>query len=223
MLKPSLNGDGKDKLEGNAGADRFYFSGDEPFAKSKADQVVDFDTKEGDQIIIADQIFFNPIITNSVLQELGRNPDVAVADSKKDLNKIAKEDHDFVYYKPKGELYIDTNDSETGFVDKNSNDDPSIANLDKKETLTSQSLENLVDTLEEEKDSEPDIAIATNKKEFKKASAEGLDLIYFEPKGDVYVDGNGDSKGFGNKNQGGIIADLPNSTPLSEDNILVGE
>lgn len=83
MLKPSLNGDGKDKLEGNAGADRFYFSGDEPFAKSKADQVVDFGTKEGDQIVIADQIFFNPIITNSVLQNLSRNPDTTVANSKK--------------------------------------------------------------------------------------------------------------------------------------------
>ena len=185
--------------------------------------MVDFDTKEGDQIIIADQIFFNPIITNSVLQELGGNPDIAVADSKKDLNKIAKEDHDFVYYKPKGELYIDTNDAEKGLEDKQSDVDPLIANLGKKEELTTESLNALADTLEEENSSDPEIAVAGNKKDLKMASKEGFDLIYFEPKGDLFVDGNGDSKGFGNKNEGGIIADLPNSTPLSEDNILVGE
>ena len=216
------DGDGRDKLEGNAGADRFYFSGNEPFAKSKADQVVDFDTKEGDQIVIADQVFFNPIITNSVLQELGGNPDVAVADSKKDLNKIAKEDYDFVYYKPKGELYIDTNGSNKGLVNKNSDDDPLIANLDKKDALTSQSLNDLVDNLEQEKESEPYIAVAANKKEFKKASTEGVDLIYFEPKGDLYVDGNGTDKGFGSKKEGGLIADLTNGTELTEDNLLVG-
>merc|ERR1712196_93401 len=125
------DGAGKDKLEGNDGADRFYFSGDEPFSKKKADQVVDFNTKEGDQIIVADQVFFNPIITNSVLKDLSGNPDIAVANTKKDLNNISKEDHDFVYYKPKGELYIDTNDSEKGFTDNKSDTDPLIANLDK--------------------------------------------------------------------------------------------
>ena len=217
------DGDGKDKLEGNAGADRFYFSGDEPFAKNKADKVVDFDAKEGDQIVIAGQVFFNPIITSSILKELSSNPDIVIANSKRDLNKIAKEDHDFVYYKPKGELYVDTNDAKKGFADKNSDADPLIGTLDNKETLTNQSLSNLVDNLEEEKESEPDIAVAANKKELKKASREGFDLIYFEPKGDVYVDGNGDARGFGNKKQGGIIADLPNGTPLNEANILVGE
>ncbi|RPF83325.1 MAG: hypothetical protein CBB80_005105 [Synechococcus sp. TMED20] len=35
MLKPSLNGDGKDKLEGDAGADRFYFSGKSPSPRAK--------------------------------------------------------------------------------------------------------------------------------------------------------------------------------------------
>lgn len=217
------DGDGKDKLEGKDGADRFYFSGNEPYSKKKADQVVDFNTKEGDQIIIADQVFFNPIITNSVLKDLSGNPDIAVANSKKDLNNISKEDHDFVYYKPKGELYIDTNDSGKGFADKKSDTDPLIANLDKKENLSGQSLDSLVENLEEEKASEPDITVATNKKEFKQASLEGVDLVYYEPKGDLFVDGNGDSKGFGNKNQGGMIADLPNSTPLTETNILVGE
>ena len=148
-------GYGKDTLEGDAGADRFYFSGNEAFKKSKADQVVDFDTKEGDQIIIADQIFFNPIITNSVLKDLSSNPDVAVANSKKDLNDMSREDHDFVYYRPKGELYIDTNDAEQGFADQESSTDPLIANLDKKEKLTPESLDSIADTLEEDMSSDP--------------------------------------------------------------------
>ena len=185
--------------------------------------MVDFESSEGDQIIIADQVFFNPIITNSVLTDLRGNPDVAVANSKKDLNNMSREDHDFVYYRPKGELFIDTNDTEKGFADKESNTDPLIANLDKKENLTTESLDSLVESLEDERSSDPEIVVAGNKKELKKASKEGFDLLYYEAKGDLYVDGNGDSKGFGNKNQGGIIADLPNNTSLSEDNILVGE
>ena len=39
--------------------------------------------------------------------------------------------------------------------------------------------------------------------------------LYFEPKGDLYVDGNGGSKGFGKKSEGGMIADLPNDTILT--------
>ena len=53
-------------------------------------------------------------------------------------------------------------------------------------------------------------------------SKEGYDLVYFEDKGDLYVDGNGDSKGFGKKTEGGMIADLPNDTVLTEDDVLIG-
>ena len=35
-----------------------------------------------------------------------------------------------------------------------------------------------------------------------------VSLLYFESKGDLIFDGNGDSKGFGNKSEGGMIADL---------------
>ena len=47
-------------------------------------------------------------------------------------------------------------------------------------------------------------------------------MIYFEPKGDLYVDAYGDSKGFGNKLDGGMIADLPNETILTESDVLIG-
>ena len=217
------DGDGRGKLKGREGADGFYFSGNEPYKKKTADQVVDFNTKEGDQIIIADQVFFNPIITNSVLKDLSNNPEVVVVNSKKDLNKASKDNNDFIYHKSKGELYIDTNGADTGFADKGSDTDPLIATLDKKEELTDDTLASLVESLEEDKASDPVMTVATNKKEFKQAQTEGVDVVYYEPKGDVYVDGNGKDKGWGNKMQGGIIADLPKNTPLSSDNIVVAE
>ena len=39
---------------------------------------------------------------------------------------------------------------------------------------------------------------------------------------DQYRQGNGDSKGFGKKSEGGVIADLPNGTILMEDDVLIG-
>ena len=69
---------------------------------------------------------------------------------------------------------------------------------------------------------DPTLAIADTKKELKQLSKYGYDLLYFEPKGDLYVDGNGDSKGFGKKSEGGMIADLPNDTILSESDVLIG-
>ena len=68
----------------------------------------------------------------------------------------------------------------------------------------------------------PTLAIADTKKDLKQLSKDGYDLLYFEPKGDLYVDGNGDSKGFGKKSEGGMIADLPNETDLTENNVLIG-
>ena len=59
---------------GKDGGDQFHFSGKEPFKKKTANAIIDFDTGEGDQIIIADQVFFHPIITNSVLEDLRKRP-----------------------------------------------------------------------------------------------------------------------------------------------------
>ena len=125
------DGRGRDKLIGGDGADQFYFSGEEPFKKKSVDKVIDFDAREGDEIVIADEVV--------------------------------------------GDLTED-----------------------------------------------PTLAIAYNKKQLKKLSKKGYSLVYFEPKGDLYVDGNGDSKGFGKKSEGGIIADLPNDTILTESDVLIG-
>ena len=69
--------------------------------------------------------------------------------------------------------------------------------------------------------SEPTLAIADSKKDMRKLSKNNYDLIYFEPKGDLYVDGNGQSRGFGNKSEGGLLADLPKNTSLSDSDVLI--
>ncbi|MDA7433859.1 calcium-binding protein [Synechococcus sp. AH-601-P18] len=125
------DGQGKDKLIGGDGADQFYFAGDEPFKKNTADKVIDFDSSEGDSLVIADEI----------LADMKGDPTLAIADTKKELKILSREDYD---------------------------------------------------------------------------------LIYFEPKGDLFLDGNGDSRGFGNKEEGGLIADLANNTNLSDSDVLIG-
>ena len=125
------DGSGKDKLIGGNGADQFYFSGDEPFKKKLVDKVIDFDSDEGDTVVIAEE----------ALNSNQKSPTLAIADTKKDLKSLSKE---------------------------------------------------------------------------------GYDLLYLEPKGDLYVDGNGESKGYGSKAIGGMIADLPKNTELTESDILIG-
>ena len=40
----------------------------------------------------------------------------------------------------------------------------------------------------------------------------GYDILYFQPKRDLYEDGNGDSKGCGKRSECRIISDLQNDT-----------
>ena len=68
----------------------------------------------------------------------------------------------------------------------------------------------------------PALAFADTRKNLKQLAKDGYELLYLEPKGDLYVDGNGDAKGFGKKSEGGVIADLPNGTILMEDDVLIG-
>ena len=111
---------------------------------------------------------------------------------------------------------IDLNGEGHGFAGKDT--DPLLANLGKNTEFTDALIDDVLDDLE----AEPSLAIAESKKELKNLAKEDYDLICFEPKGDLYVDGNGDSKGFGNKSEGGMIADLPNDTILTESDILLG-
>ena len=99
------DGKGKDRLIGGAGADQFYFSGDEPYKNRTADRVIDFDRKEGDQLVIA----------NEVLGNLAGDPELAIAESKKELKALATEGYELLYLEPKGYLFVDGNGASRGF------------------------------------------------------------------------------------------------------------
>ena len=212
------DGAGKDRLVGNNGADQFYFSGNDMFKKKLADQVVDFDSSEGDSIVIDESAISNPIITSKVIDDLSdvSTSDIPVAENPNRLKALSAEGHEFVYNESNGEFLFDNNGTDKGFAGKG--DDPLIANIGKKTVLT----DNILDDIVEDLKSEPTFAIAESKKELKNLSKDGHDLLYFEPKGDLYIDGNGDLKGFGNKSEGGMITDLPNNTTLTESDVLIG-
>ena len=213
------DGAGKDKLIGNDGADNFYFSGEEPYKKKLADRVLDFDASEGDAILIDEDVVSNPAITNKVVDNLADTTatEIPVAENNKQLKQLSDDGHQFIYNERKGELLLDDNGKDKGFADKDT--DPLIANLGKKTELTDTLIDEVLDDLE----ADPSLAIAESKKELKSLAKDDYDLIYFEPKGDLYVDGNGSNKGFGNKADGGLIADLPNNSSLSEDNLLIAD
>ena len=212
------DGRGRDKLIGGDGSDQFYFSGDEPFKKKTVDKVIDFDASEGDAILIDEDVLVNPAVNDQIIENLADTSaaEIPVAENNSQLEQLSDEGHQFIYNEPKGELLIDSNGEKNGFAGKDA--DPLLANLGKNTELTDALIDDVLDDLE----AEPSLAIAESKKELKNLAKEDYDLIYLEPKGDLYVDGNGDSKGFGNKSEGGMIADLPNDTILTESDILLG-
>ena len=212
------NGKGKDSLTGGDGADSFVFTGNEAFKKKLADEITDFNSPEGDSIVITDEVESNPAITDEIIDTLADTAasDIPTAGSAKELEQLSDDGHTFIYDERKGELLIDENGTEKGLGDKGS--DPLIADLGKSTELTA----TLIDEVVEDLESEPTLAIAESKKELKELAKDDHELIYFEPKGELYVDGNGSDKGFGGKSDGGLIAELPNNTILSEENILIG-
>ncbi len=212
------DGFGKDKLIGGDGADQFYFSGEEPFKKKTVDKIIDFDASEGDAILIDEDVVFNSAINDQIIENLADTSaaEIPVAENNSQLKQLSNDGHQFIYNESKGELLIDSNGKENGFTGEDA--DPLLANLGKNTELTDALIDDVLDELE----ADPSLAIAESNKELKSLAKEDYDLIYFEPKGDLYVDGNGDSKGFGKKSEGGIIADLPNDTILSESDVLIG-
>ena len=60
---------------------------------------------------------------------------------------------------------------------------------------------------------------ARSKKESKQLAMENIDLIYFEPKGQLFLNANGAKRGFGNKQEGGLLAVLKGGPSLTAANI----
>ena len=212
------NGKGKDSLTGGDGADNFVFTGDEAFKKKLADEVTDFDASEGDSIVIAEEVVSNPVITGEIIDTLADTEpsDIPIAETRKELKQLSDDGHTFILDEQKGELLFDENGTEKGLGDKGS--DPLIADLGKSTELTA----TLIDEVVEDLEADPTLTIAESKKELKQLAQDDHEVIYFEPTGELYVDGNGSDKGFGRKSDGGLIAELPDNTILSEENILIG-
>ena len=100
---------GKDTLIGGVGADEFSFDVFDIFKKKLADEIVDFNTNEGDFLS------FSP----TAMPGLGLNDAVSFvsASSKKQLKNYSKQDYDFVFFEKKGKLYYNGNGTEKKWGD----------------------------------------------------------------------------------------------------------
>ena len=60
-----------------------------------------------------------------------------------------------------------------------------------------------------------------SKKGVKQLTMENIDLIYFEKKGQLFLNANGAERGFGNKQEGGLLAVLKGGPSLTAANIEI--
>ena len=68
-------------------------------------------------------------------------------------------------------------------------------------------------------DNEIEFKKAKSRKHLKRLAKQDVDVIYFEKLGQLYFNGNGDSNGFGNKKEGGLLAILKGRPALLADDI----
>ena len=59
-----------------------------------------------------------------------------------------------------------------------------------------------------------------SKRQFKKSSRIGADIVYYKKKGQLFYDGNGVKKGWGEKMQGGLFAQIEKNTELSVTDLI---
>ena len=97
---------GKDVLKGGGGADGFLFNTPNGFGKKQTDQIRDFDSDEGDSILVDKDVF-----------GLGKKIKLKVVTGKKASKKAAKSKNDFIYDDKKGLLYFNENGKEEGWGD----------------------------------------------------------------------------------------------------------
>ena len=61
----------------------------------------------------------------------------------------------------------------------------------------------------------PSIESVNTKKEFKQLTGENIDLIYFQQKGQLFLNANGAERGLGDKQEGGLLAVLKGGPSLT--------
>ncbi len=105
-----LSGLGKDKLAGKKDGDIFWIKETEEFQKSGVDQIIGFDTSEGDVILIGG---------SDQWSSLGTSATYSSANSKKQLKQASKSDIDIIYFQkgPKGLLFYNENATSSGYGD----------------------------------------------------------------------------------------------------------
>ena len=97
---------GKNVLEGGEGADGFLFNQIDGFGNKHADKIKDFDSDEGDSILVDQDIF-----------SLGKKIKLKVLTGNSKAKKAAKSKKDFVYAEKKGLLYFNENGKQNGWGD----------------------------------------------------------------------------------------------------------
>ena len=93
-------------LTGGTSADGFLFDKSNDFGTKAADKIKDFNSDEGDQIML-DKEFF----------DIGKKPKLAIVSSKSDLKKSALSSKDLVYFQDKGLLYFNEDGKGDGWGD----------------------------------------------------------------------------------------------------------
>ena len=99
-------GEGKDVLRGGGGPDGFLFQNPDGFGKKEADRIIDFDAREGDSLIVSEDVF-----------DLNDRILIKKVTGKKAAKKSDKAKEDFVYDDKKGFLYFNENGKEKGWGD----------------------------------------------------------------------------------------------------------
>ena len=98
--------EGKDKLKGRQGSDGFLFHQSGGFGKEYADRIKDFDSAEGDSILLDNDLF-----------DLDTEIDLKYCQTKKDVRQALKSEANFVYDERKGFLYFNQDGEEKGSGD----------------------------------------------------------------------------------------------------------
>ncbi len=101
-----MGGSGKNKFTGGANADGFMFDNQIDFGKKLADKIKDFDTEEGDQILLDKETFgLRKKLKFKSVQ--GRSKANKASDTKKHI----------IYDESKGRLYFNENGKDDGWGD----------------------------------------------------------------------------------------------------------
>ena len=96
----------KNFLSGGDSTDGFLFNQPKGFGNKHADKITDFDSKEGDSILLDNDLF-----------GLGKKIKFSSYGSRNKVNKAAKSKNDFVYDEKKGLLYFNENRKQKGWGD----------------------------------------------------------------------------------------------------------